>query len=121
MDDQEDSALSFPFIPRTSSTVATDNAAAIVLAINWPALSGDRAQKPMSAVPRINSAASAAKQPSSIASASLPGAAAPGNSSKTGQDREPDQFCGRIHRRHHLLVVFQERQHQRDKDQQPHR
>lgn len=39
MDDQEDSALSFPFIPRTSSTVATDNAAAIVLAINWPALS----------------------------------------------------------------------------------
>lgn len=45
MDDQEDSALSFPFIPRTSSTVATDNAAAIVLAINWPALSGDRAQK----------------------------------------------------------------------------
>ncbi len=39
MDGQEDSALSFPLIPRTSSTAATDNAAAIVLAINWPALS----------------------------------------------------------------------------------
>ena len=87
MDDQEDSALSFPFIPRTSSTVATDNAAAIVLAINWPALSGDRAQKPMSAVPRINSAASAAKQPSSIASASLPGAAAPVTHQKPGKTR----------------------------------
>lgn len=40
---------------------------------------------------------------------------------KAGKNQQSDQFCGGIYRRHHLLVVFQERQHQRDKDQQPHR